>query len=136
VANLYLCALGFLLTAPWLGTQWIAHHYRFAKWLGAPLVTVLGYRLYMPLSFLRWLWKYSAIDPGPFDAALIAMGLWALPWVLAALWVKRQYGTPKTFGSQDWGTRHDMKRAGLWSDAGPVIGRVGRRYLRYKGPMP
>jgi type IV secretory pathway TraG/TraD family ATPase VirD4 len=135
VAKLYLCALGFLLTAPWIGTQYIAHHYHFAKWLGVPMLTVFSYHVYMPLSVFGWLWKYTAADPAPCDTALILMALVAVPWALLALWIKRASARPQTFGTQDWGNRRDMRKAGLFSDVGPIIGRVGKRYVRYKGPM-
>ncbi|MBU3919332.1 MAG: IncP-type conjugal transfer protein TraG, partial [Alphaproteobacteria bacterium] len=53
--------------------------------------------------------------------------------VLASIHRARQDKASTTYGSARWANLQDVRQAGLMSDDGVLLGRVGRQYLRHSG---
>ena len=54
--------------------------------------------------------------------------------IVGSLWRARQTSQVTTYGSARWATRSDTLRAGLFCDAGVMLGRIDDAYLRHDGP--
>ncbi len=91
--------------------------------------------LYPPWDVLRWYRQYGGDDPDPFNqAGLIALGF-MLP-ATALLAIARRQGPPtvKAIGLDRWARRSDIRKAGLLSGQGTVVGLLGKEVLTYDGP--
>src|SRR5262245_41736462 len=58
----------------WVATQYLAHQWQYASYLGMPWLTLSAYRLYAPWEGLFWLWRW-----------VFQRDLWPLWWA-AAQW--------------------------------------------------
>ena len=132
------CVLALLLISVWSATQWCAWRLGFQPQLGEPLVVMDGARLYPPLAFFWWWFAYDAYAPAIFlqGAGIIACGTAAAVVVSMAMsvWRARERRDVTTYGSARWARLADIRKAGLLADAGVVLGRLGRSYLRHDGP--
>src|SRR3546814_19301108 len=54
--------------------------------------------------------------------------------IFGSLWRARQRHNLTTYGSARWADAHDIRKAGLLTEAGVFLGRTGPRYLRHDGP--
>src|SRR3546814_6729662 len=54
--------------------------------------------------------------------------------IAGSLWRARQSRFVTTYGSARWASRREIARAGLYRDAGVMLGRSDGRYLRHDGP--
>src|SRR3546814_18006830 len=54
--------------------------------------------------------------------------------LFGSLWRARQRHNLTTYGSARWADAHDIRKAGLLTEAGVFLGRTGPRYLRHDGP--
>ena len=132
------CVLALLLISVWSATQWCAWRLGFQPQLGEPLVVVDGAPIYPPLAFFWWWFAYDAYAPAIFlqGAGIIACGTAAAVVVSMAMsvWRARERRDVTTYGSARWARLADIRKAGLLADAGVVLGRLGRSYLRHDGP--
>jgi type IV secretion system protein VirD4 len=106
--------------------------------LGAPLIDLLGIKLYAPWKLFAWWLAFDAQAPGVFAraGALAALG-GVLSGALAIGGAARRAGRtrlPTTYGSARWADFSDVRDARLLSDEGIVLGLYGNRYLRHDGP--
>lgn len=97
-----------------------------------------GWALYAPWSLIVWSLHETSSRPA-VEQSLAGFTLYALMVAGIAAMLTR-HTTPKIrpFGGEGWGTRRDMKRAGLLNDAGTVVGlcqgNFRGRLLTYDGP--
>jgi len=122
----------------WTATQWAAAMLGYQAQLGAPWFVAGRFPFYHPWALFSWWYKYDAYARPIFDKAGMLAGasgfLGCAAAVLGSLWRARQHGSVTTYGSARWATRRDVERAGLQRDAGVLLGRFDRHYLRHDGP--
>ncbi len=122
-------ALVFVVTSFVGATQLVAYRLGYSDELGRPLVFHDKVRVYWPWSVAVWYRRWGAGHPRVFEQALLV----PLGELLFAAWVVGMMRRPrlKEIGKDCWGSLGDLKRAGLLTRAGVVVGKVGRRLLRF-----
>jgi type IV secretion system protein VirD4 len=133
-----IAVFAFALAGVWGATQWTAAALAHQPELGAPWIVIAGFRIYPPPAFFWWWFSFDAYAPqvfmhgayiavsGGFAAIVVAIGM--------SVWRAREARAAETFGTARWATQREVKAAGLLGDAGVVLGRMGRDYLRHDGP--
>jgi type IV secretion system protein VirD4 len=110
----------------WGATEWTAWRLGFQQQLGLAWFTLADLPVYPPPSFFWWWYHYDAYAPAVFiEGAAIASsgGFIAVAVAIAgSMWRAR------------WATPTEIREAGLCADAGVVLGRLQRGYLRHDGP--
>jgi type IV secretion system protein VirD4 len=133
-----LAVLAIAVVGVWCATQWAATALAHQARLGGAWFFLFERPVYRPWSLFVWWFHFHAYAPEVFDqAGAIAaasgfLGCGAA--VFGSLWRARQSGKVTTYGSARWATARDLRRAGLLSDRGVFLGRVGPHYLRHDGP--
>lgn len=126
------------LAGVWGATQWTAWRLGYQPQLGPAWFELAGHPVYLPPAFFLWWYHYDAYAPRVFveGAVIAASGGFACVAVGVALsvWRAREAERVTTYGSARWATEKEIAGAGLLADAGVVIGRVRRGYLRHDGP--
>jgi len=130
--------LAIVLAAVWAATQWTAQALAYQAALGHPWFWLGRWPIYSPPAFFWWWFAFDGYAPhifsiGGYIAASGGVGA-ALVAGAMAVWRAREAKQARTFGSARWATRRDIAKAGLLNDAGVVLGRHGRAYLRHDGP--
>lgn len=124
-------------TIAWGLTQWVAGGLAFQPALGIPWGRIAGWPVYAPWSSALWWLRYRNSAPAIFRVVPWGLALTSVPLV-AALWMSsrgRTDGRPSTtYGSSRWADRRDVRRAGLFSQDGVMLGVWRGRYLRHAGP--
>jgi type IV secretion system protein VirD4 len=133
------CAiLTIVLAAIWAATQWTARALAYQSELGQPWFWVIGFPVYPPPAFFWWYFSFDAYAPDIFlTGAYIAASGGILSVIVAiamSIWQAREAKKAETFGSARWASNQEIKRAGLLSEDGVVLGCHGERYLRHDGP--
>lgn len=140
-----LAGLGVFVAACELSTLAMAAHYKFRPFLGRPWLHFSGMPIYGPFEYFRW--KHEA---GPSNAEQFAWPgiLMFAGAVLGAILTFKLFqggtgggvvssATPRSKPANAWATDKDIKRAGLMSGGGIVLGRRigmwGERLLTYRG---
>ncbi len=127
-----------ILTAIWTATQWTAQALAYQPELGAPWFKFVGYPIYYPPAFFWWWFSFDAYAPDIFlTGAYIAASGGILSVIVAigmSVWRAREAKRAETFGSARWASEKEIRRAGLFSEDGVVLGCHGPRYLRHDGP--
>ena len=122
----------------WFATQWVAAHLAYQAELGAPWLMVGGTPIYRPWAFFLWWYHYDAYAPHIFDRAGEIAGASGFVGcgaaIISSLWRARQNKRLTTYGSARWADAADIRKAGLFDDAGVFLGLAGPRYLRHDGP--
>lgn len=122
----------------WGASQWVAWRLGFQPQLGEPLVYVLGFPIYPPWNIFVWWYWYDAYAPRVFMEGAIIAGTGGIAAVGVAIFLSvlraREASDVTTYGSARWGTKTDVREAGLLVDDGVVLGRYGSSYLRHNGP--
>jgi type IV secretion system protein VirD4 len=127
-----------ILVGVWGATQWTAAALGYQAQLGPPLFIIGDYLLYPPPAFFWWWFSYDAYAPkifltGSYIAA--SSGFIAIIVAIAmSVWRAREVKNAQTYGSARWATVREVRAAGLLSDVGVVLGKLGVRYLRHDGP--
>lgn len=133
-----LTVLAIILLGLWAATQWAAAMLAYQPQLGLPWFCLAGLPVYRPWALFGWWFHYDAYAPAVFDRAGMLAGLSGFAGCAAAifgsLWRARQPGKVTTYGSARWASRREVKRAGLHSEAGVLLGTLHGRYLRHDGP--
>ncbi|TWB23446.1 type IV secretion system protein VirD4 [Nitrospirillum amazonense] len=131
-------ALVLVLAGVWLATQWVAWRLGYAPALGRPWFLLGASPVYRPELFFLWWLRFDAYAPRVFlVGACIASagGVGALlVAVVGSTMRARAAGAVATYGSARWAVAEEVRGAGLLADAGVMLGRMGRRYLRHDGP--
>ena len=127
-----------ILLSVWSATQWTASALGFQAELGSPWFSALGHPVYRPYDLFWWWFSYDAYAPEVFDkGGMIATsgGFVAIVVAIAmSVWRGRENSNAKTYGSARWAERADIKRIGLFSENGVVLGKFQNNYLRHNGP--
>lgn len=127
-----------VLAGVWFATQWAAAELAYQPELGRPWFFAFDRPIYLPWSLFGWWFSFDAYAPEVFDEAgaiAAASGLiGCAAAVFGSLWRARQRNNLTTYGSARWADAHDIRRAGLLTEAGVFLGRTGPRYLRHDGP--
>ena len=123
-----------LLIGLWVATQVAAHRMLYSPLLSGGLYNGGDWALYAPWSLVVWSLGEAAERPA-VERALGGYALYALAIAgMVALWTRHTAPKVKPFGAKGWGTRRDMKRAGLLNDSGTVVGIHRDKLLTYDGP--
>ena len=126
-----------VIFAVWAATQWTAAALGFQPALGAPWFRIGDYPIYPPPAFFWWWFVYDAYAPPIFyrGAAIAASGGFVSIIVAIAMsvWRARERHRAETYGSARWADAGEIRRAGMLGDAGVILGRFGRTYLRHDG---
>jgi type IV secretion system protein VirD4 len=127
-----------VLAGLWFATQWAAAELAYQSELGRPWFMAFGRPFYLPWALFAWWFHFDAYAPKIFDVAgsiAAASGfLGCGAAVFGSLWRARQRKNITTYGSARWAAVTDIRRAGLFNEAGVFLGRAGTRYLRHDGP--
>ncbi|WP_341632001.1 conjugal transfer protein TraG [Sphingomonas agri] len=122
----------------WAATQWAAHMLAYQPELGLPWFDIAELPIYRPWALFPWWYHYNAYAPAVFDKAGSLAGgsgfLGCAAAVAGSLWRARQPGPVTTYGSARFANDAEIRRAGLFCDAGVFLGRLGGSYLRHDGP--
>jgi len=133
-----LIVLTIVLLTTWSATEWTAWRLGFQAQLGEPWFDLGGWPFYPPPAFFWWWYFYDAYAPWVFyEGAAIASsgGFMAIVVAIAmSVWRAREAKNAETYGSARWATRDEIRKAGLLSQDGVVLGRFERDYLRHEGP--
>ncbi|MEC4594808.1 conjugal transfer protein TraG [Nitrospirillum amazonense] len=131
-------ALVLVLAGVWLATQWVAWRLGHAPALGQPWFFLGTSPVYRPELFFLWWLRFDAYAPRVFlVGACIASagGVGALLVAVVGSTLRaRATAQVATYGSARWAVAEEVRGAGLLADAGVMLGRMGRRYLRHDGP--
>lgn len=122
----------------WAATQWAASMLGYQSQLGTPWTILFGTPVYRPWQLFDWWYHYDAYAPKVFDKAGALAGatgfMGCASAIAGSLWRARQNRRVTTYGSSRWAVRGEVKRAGLFRNAGVFLGRLGKDYLRHDGP--
>lgn len=126
-----------VIFAVWAATQWTAAALGFQPALGAPWFRLGDYPVYPPPAFFWWWFAYDAYAPPIFyRGAMIAASGGFISIIVAiamSVWRARERQRAETYGSARWAEAGDIRRAGMLGEAGVILGRFGRTYLRHDG---
>lgn len=131
-----LIVLFVLLTAGlWFATQWAARQMDYSTDLDGYWFRADAWALYAPWALLTWGTGNPSLNARVITGATAAFVLYTAVVVsLSAALVRRRTPPVKVFGSEGWGTKKDMKRAGLLGFRGTVVGLHKDYVLTYDGP--
>ena len=125
------------LASVWGATQWVAMRLGYQAALGEPWFFITNYPIYPPPAFLWWWFAFEAYAPDIFlRAGMIAVSGTAVSITIAismSVWRAREAKRAETYGSARWAEKGDLQRAGLFGQAGVILGRYKRKYLRHDG---
>ena len=132
-----LIVLLIILLGVWAATQWAAAMLAYQPQLGTPWMRLGGLPVYRPWALFVWWYQYEAYAPAVFDRAgtlAAASGfLGCAAAVGGSLWRARQSSNVTTYGSARWADEAEVRRAGMFGQAGVFLGALGGSYLRHDG---
>ncbi len=132
-----LCVLAAFAASLVITTQWTAAALGYQSQLGTPDFTLWGYPLYAPWKFFLWWYAFDVYAREVFEAgALIFLGGVALSVATAfgfSLWRSREAKHSNTYGTARWAASRDVKRLGLTSGDGVILGSWNNQLLRHDG---
>jgi type IV secretion system protein VirD4 len=121
----------------WAATQWAAHMLAYQPELGLAWFEIHQLPVYRPWALFPWWYHYNAYAPAVFNkAGSLACGsgfLGCAAAIVGSLWRARQPGPVTTYGSARFASDSEIRRAGLFCEAGVFLGRLGHSYLRHDG---
>jgi len=133
-----LIVFAIVLAGVWGATQWAAAMLAYQPELGPPWFILGHLPIYRPWSLFGWWYSYAAYAPRIFDKAGMVAGASGFAGCGAAvsgsLWRARQSSNVTTYGSARWASAREIENAGLYADAGILLGQLSGRYLRHSGP--
>jgi len=132
-----LCVLAAFAASLVITTQWTADALGHQSQLGTPDFTLFGYPLYAPWKFFLWWYAYDAYAREIFETgALIFLGGVTLSVATAfgfSLWRAREAKHSDTYGTARWAASRDVRRLGLTSGDGVILGAWNNQLLRHDG---
>lgn len=130
-----------LLAGLWGATQYAAHRLGYDPQLGGRLYRGWDGAVYAPWSVLVWSMAdfRGGREAAAIEQAMAGFMVYAIGLVgITAMATRYAAPSVKAFGTRGWGTRREMKQAGLLGDAGTVVGAIDPRprsaLLTYDGP--
>ena len=134
----FFIVLAIVLLGVWSGTQWAASMLGYQSALGSPWFLLAGMPIYPPWALFGWWYHFDAYAPVVFDRAGLLAGVSGFVGcgaaIFGSLWRARQSSHVTTYGSARWANHRQIERAGLYGNAGVMLGMLGGRYLRHDGP--
>lgn len=122
----------------WSSTQWAASHLAYQPELGSPWFFLFHHALYRPWQVFPWWYHFDAYAPRIFGKAGAIAGASGFAGcgvaVAGSLLRARQSRLLTTYGSARWADDKEIRRAGLFAEAGVFLGRLRGHYLRHDGP--
>ncbi|HOY80493.1 MAG TPA: IncP-type conjugal transfer protein TraG, partial [Hyphomonadaceae bacterium] len=132
-----LCVLAAFAASLVITTQWTADALGYQSQLGTPDFTLWGYPLYAPWKFFLWWYAYDAYAREIFETgALIFLAGVTLSVATAfgfSLWRSREAKHSDTYGTARWAASRDVRRLGLTSGDGVILGAWNNQLLRHDG---
>jgi type IV secretion system protein VirD4 len=129
--------LGAVVLGAITATQWTAHELGYQPALGAPDGDLFGQPFYAPWRFLGWWFQYDSYAREIFESGgLIFLGFTAGAVILSfgfSLWRSREAKTSDTYGTARWALPREVRKAGLTTGDGVVLGAWRRQILRHDG---
>ncbi len=126
-----------ILMSAWAATQWTASALGYQPELGEPWFGLLGHPIYRPYDLFWWWFSYDAYAPKIFDKGGMIAASGGFVAIVAAIamsvWRGRENRNANTYGTARWATRDDIRKAGLLSETGVVLGQFQNNYLRHDG---
>ena len=130
-----LVLLSLWLVGLWCATQYAADQLEYPSHLSGRLYVAEHWTLYAPWSLLVWSVDTALARDAIVQKVFGGYMLWAvMTTAIMAMLTRSRTPHVKAFGSQGWGTQHDMKRAGLLDERGAVVGLHRGKILTYDGP--
>jgi type IV secretion system protein VirD4 len=133
-----LLVFAIVIGGVWAATQWAAAALAYQPALGPAWFHLGDVPIYRPWALFGWWYHYDAYAPHLFDRAGMVAGASGFAGCAAAiagsLWRARQARHVTTYGSARWAEPREIRRAGLFGDAGVFLGRLGDRHLRHDRP--
>ena len=133
-----LVVFAIVIGGVWFATQWTASALAYQPELGRPWFLTFGHPIYRPWALFGWWFHFEAYAPHVFDTAGAIAGASGFAGcgaaVFGSLWRSRQAKNVTTYGSARWANARDIRKVGLFKDAGVFLGRTGAHYLRHDGP--
>ena len=117
-----------------VGIQWAAYQLGNQSKLGwgIPIGRLV---LYPPWDVFGWYEKYGRDHYRAFNqASLMALGFMLPATVLLIVFRRQGPPTVDVIGRDRWATRAHIRKAGLLSGHGTVVGLLGKELLSYDGP--
>jgi len=133
-----LIVLAIVLLGLWCATQWCAAKLAYQSQLGAPWFVLYDVPIYHPWAFFAWWYHFDAYAPHIFDRAGAIAGASGFAGcgaaIIGSLWRARQSRHVTTYGSARWASVEEIRRAGLFGEAGVFLGGLNGSYIRHNGP--
>ena len=108
----------------WTATQWAAAMLGHQLALGAPILDLLGLKVYAPWKFVWWL-AFDALAPDVFVRAGIVAAFGGIAGGVVAIGGAARRASFKsqatTYGSARWADHADVRTAGLLGGEGVVL---------------
>jgi len=124
-----------LVAGLWIATQWAAKQMDYPLALDGCWFRTRTGALYAPWALLTWDAADPLLDSHVVRTTTAAYFLYMTAAIgLTAVLMRGGGLRVKTFGTEGWGTRRDMKRAGLMGFDGTVVGLHDGYLLTYDGP--
>ncbi|MEZ0303764.1 MAG: IncP-type conjugal transfer protein TraG [Hyphomicrobiaceae bacterium] len=131
-------ALLLVVICVWTATQWAAAMLGHQPALGAPMIDLLGLKIYAPWKLFVWWLAFDAQAPDVFARAGIVAAFGGIASGAVAIGGAARRASLKsqatTYGSARWADHADVRTAGLLGGQGVVLGLYDGRYLRHDGP--
>ena len=132
--NIILVYLIVLLAGLTAATQWVGYRLNYYPDLGG--FHVAGHVIYAPWAIFTWARDFGPNIPRTLNEGYAFIGgafILATLLLLVARRLRRRIPV-RAIGRDRWASKADMKRAGLLTGQGTVLGCAHSRYLTYDGP--
>ena len=130
-----LIVLAIVLLGLWCATQWCAAELAYQSQLGAPWFVLYDVPIYHPWAFFAWWYHFDAYAPHIFDRAGAIAGASGFAGcgaaIIGSFWRARQSRHVTTYGSERWASVEEIRRAGLFGEAGVFLGGLNGSYIRH-----
>lgn len=133
-----------LFLGSWFATQYVASAVKYDRALGSPSFYWGDKPVYLPHRLYNWKEAYQTAIPKILHRAQSMIYLSGVCGVMLAGFIASKIHTLDTHGTASWAKLRDMKRAGILSERGVILGLkprsildylLGRRrWLRHDGP--
>jgi type IV secretion system protein VirD4 len=132
--RLFIAYLIVLLAGMVTATQWVAFRLNYHPSLGG--VRIGGHMVYAPWAMFIWARDFGDNIPKTLNEGYAFIGG---TFILATLMLVgarqlRRHIPVREIGKDRWASKRDMKRAGLLTGQGTVLGHAFGQYLTYDGP--
>jgi type IV secretion system protein VirD4 len=132
--NTIIAYLLVLLAGLIAATQWVGYRLNYHPDLGG--FRIAGQVIYPPWAIFAWARDFGSNIPHTLNEGYAIIGgafILATLMLVAGRRLRRRIPV-REIGKDRWASKSDMKRAGLLTGQGTVLGCAHNRYLTYDGP--